>query len=28
VKFITQNIPYPTFYALNTRGGGEIVSDF
>jgi len=28
VKFINQSIPYPTFYALNTRGGGEIVSNF
>jgi len=28
VKFLTQNIPYPTFYSLNTRGGGEIVSNY
>jgi len=28
VKFITQNVPYPTFYALNTRGGGESVSNY
>jgi prepilin-type N-terminal cleavage/methylation domain-containing protein/prepilin-type processing-associated H-X9-DG protein len=28
VRFITQSIPYPTFYALNTRGGSEIVSNF
>jgi len=28
VKFITQSIPYPTFYALNTRGGGEVIGDY
>jgi prepilin-type N-terminal cleavage/methylation domain-containing protein/prepilin-type processing-associated H-X9-DG protein len=28
VRFITQSIPYPTFYALNTRSGGEVAANF
>ncbi len=28
VRFISQSIPYATFYALNTRGGGEVLNNF
>ncbi|MGL4553942.1 MAG: DUF1559 domain-containing protein [Gemmataceae bacterium] len=28
VKFLSQSIAYPTFYALNTKSGGEVVSDY
>jgi len=28
VRFIADTIPYATFYALNTRGGGEVISNF
>jgi len=28
VRFISQSIPYATFFALNTRAGGEVTSNF
>jgi len=28
VKFLSQSIAYPTFYALNTKAGGEVVTDY